>query len=274
MSTEIHFINVGCGNMTLLCLPGGVTYLYDCNVTSANERSVLDYLRRAMNDRIGIDVFVCSHRDADHMRGIGKIHRRFPIRRIEDPEVAGTTPESPEYREYMDLRRRVESATIKPRTYRTIGTVVLRFMNGRDDQFSDANDQSVVLKVEDSGSSALLAGDTSFLPWRDAILPYYEESKLKSSILLAAHHGSLTFFDDPQDTKNYYTAHIRKIAPEMTIISVGDNVHGLPDAKALAFCEKYSSGSKQGKRVFRTDREGNMKLTLKDDGSWSLNIRQ
>ena len=60
-----HFLDVGCGNMTLLLFPNGITYLYDCNVTDGNEEDVLSYLATAMGSRTSLDVFICSHRDAD-----------------------------------------------------------------------------------------------------------------------------------------------------------------------------------------------------------------
>ncbi len=56
----------------------------------------------------------------------------------------------------------------------------------------------------------------------------------------------------------------------MTIISVGDNAHGHPDKKALEFYEKYSTGSKQGNKIYRTDTHGHMVVELKDGGGWSL----
>ena len=269
---EIHFIDVGCGNMTLIRFPNGRTYLYDCNITNDNEGRVVAYLDKAMAERRNIDTFICSHRDADHVRGIKTIHAIFPIGKIEDPDVPGTTTDSPEYRAYMDLRRQIPCGTIKGQTYNTVGEAVVRYMNAASPDMSDANDQSIVLKIEYKGSSALLAGDTSFKPWKEKVLPFYSDSpgKLQANILLAAHHGSLSFFDDPGDERNYYTAHIRAIKPAMTLISVGPNTFGLPDDKAVELYEKNSAGSDQGKKVFRTDTNGNMKLTLKGSGAWSL----
>jgi beta-lactamase superfamily II metal-dependent hydrolase len=147
-------------------------------------------------------------------------------------------------------------------------------MNAADDDLYDANDQSVVMKIEYAGSAVLLAGDTSFRPWKESILPFYSDEKLRADILLGSHHGSLTFFDDPSDEKNYYTAHIKKIAPAMTLLSVGSNVWDLPDDKTIELYTRYSSGSNNGNKVFRTDEKGNMKLVLKSGGGWSLNVNQ
>ena len=72
MPTKVHFINVGQGNMTLLQLADGKNFLYDCNITNNNEDDVLRYLYKQMRSGTNIDGFICSHRDADHMRGVKK----------------------------------------------------------------------------------------------------------------------------------------------------------------------------------------------------------
>lgn len=274
MIMEIHFIDVGIGNMTLLRFPNGKTYLFDCNVTDDNEEDVIGYLSKAMGSRENIDVFICSHRDADHMRGIKKVHDEYPIGEIRDASVPGTTTDSPEYEDYMDLRRRLGGSTIKARKCRDVGNVRLRFMNAADDEFTDANDQSIVLKIEYGNSSTILAGDTSFRPWRERILPFYSDSDLSADILLGSHHGSLSFFDDPDDEQYYYMEHLRKINPDMTIISVGPNVHDLPDKEAMKFYKKYSSGSNKGNKVYATEDQGNMKLVLKSEGGWTIKKNQ
>jgi len=93
---------------------------------------------------------------------------------------------------------------------------------------------------------------------------------LQSSILLASHHDSIDFFDDPSDEETYYTDHIMKILPAMTLVSVCLNVNNLSDSNAMKLYEKYSTGSDQGNKVFTTQDRGTMKLTLKDEGGWSL----
>src|SRR6266481_534982 len=176
-----HFLDVGCGNMTLLLFPNDTTYLYDCNVTDDNEEDVLRYLATAMGSRTSINIFVCSHRDADQMRGLRKIHDDYPIGEIRDPGVAGTTTDSPEYEDYMALRREIGSRIIQARTKLEIGHATVRYMNSADEDFTDANDQSIVMKIEYENSSLLLAGDTSFEPWKEKILPFYSDEKLRAN---------------------------------------------------------------------------------------------
>lgn len=277
MPTEVHFMNVGQGNMTLLKLADGTVHLYDCNVTNDNQADVLGYLDKHIGRGRNIDVFICSHRDADHMRGIKKVHAKFPVKHVWDSGAVGTTPDCTEYLEYMQLRRAVGFTEVKHKTRYDYGNTRLRIMNAKNDDLADnANAQSIVVKViqRDSSTdtdfaSSLLTGDTDAVTWQ-SIRNHYSEGDLSCSILLASHHGSITYFDDPADNQNYYVSHIKAKAPEMTIVSVGDNAHGHPDKKALEIYEKYTSGSDKGNKVYRTDEKGHIKLILKDGGGWNL----
>lgn len=281
MQTEVHFINVGQGNMTLLKLADGKIHLYDCNVTNKNESDVLAYLEKHIGKGKKIDVFICSHRDADHMRGIKKVHAKFPVQHVWDSGAVGTTPDCTEYTEYMHLRRTAGFTEVKHKTRYDYGNTRIRIMNAKNDDLADnANAQSIVMKVvqrnpstDTEYDSALLTGDTDAVTWSN-IQKHYKAADLSCSILLASHHGSITYFDDPADERNYYVKHIAAKKPEMTIVSVGDNAHGHPDKKALELYEKYSSGSNNGNKLYRTDEKGHIRLILKDGGGWSLTTKK
>lgn len=277
MDTVVHFIDVGQGNMVLIEASNGEYYICDCNVTNDNENRVLNYLDAVIGWQSNISAFICTHRDADHMRGIKKIHNYFPIQSIWDSGHPGTTTNSSEYTDYMDLRRRVGSEEKKKLTRQDLGQTRLRYLSAKDERLEkNANAQGLVIKLEhlnssNVGSSTILTGDCDAETWRYGILEDYSVSDVSTSILMGGHHGSITFFDDPADTKHYYEEHMRAIKPAMTIISVGNNSHGHPDKKAIELYEKHSTGSKQGNKVFTTQGKGTMKLTLKDSG-WALNV--
>lgn len=277
MNTVIHFIDVGQGNMVLLEASNGCFYLCDCNVTSDNENAVLNYLGKAIGWGSRISAFICTHRDADHMRGIKKVHEYFPVASIWDSGHPGTTTSSTEYYQYMELRRKVGSEEKKKKTLQNLGMTRLRYLSAKDPRLEkNANAQGLVIKVEhwnnaSCGSSAILTGDCDAETWRHGIMRDYAVSEVKASILMGAHHGSISFFDDPADTGHYYTAHMRAIKPAMTIISVGKNAHDHPDAKAIELYKKYSTGSNKGNKVYTTQEKGTIRLTLKDDGC-SLDI--
>jgi len=268
----IHFIDVGCGDMTLILMPNGKTFVIDCNITDENYDAVFKYFRKAMGTRTSINVFINTHRDADHMRGIKLLHQQYPISTIWDSGVPGTTTDSSEYKEYMDLRRKIGYKEIEARHFWEYGDVKIRAFNSKWEDYSDPNSQSIVIKVEykTKSCSAFITGDTNYRPWKEKILTFYSDNDLKCAIFQAAHHGSITFFDDPSDTRNYYTEHIEKIKPDMVIISVDPNSHGLPDDKAVELYENNTNGSNKGNKVYTTQEQGNIKVVFKENGSWSL----
>ena len=280
MATIIHFVDVGQGNMVLIETDDGRKLVFDCNVKEDNEARVLNYIAEQIGEGNALHAFICSHRDADHVRGVKKLHARFPIQEVWDSDYPGTTTDSAEYREYMELRRRVGSNEIKKQTRKDFGRTRLRYMSAKDERLPDnANAQGIVIKAEqrDGGmnrvlGSAMLPADSDAATWRYGIMVDYGVPDVSSDILMAAHHGSISFFDDPRDDGHYYTKHLVAIAPAMTIISVGPNSHGHPNKNALQFYRKDSTGSDKGNKVHRTDEKGTMKLTLKSEGGWNLAV--
>jgi competence protein ComEC len=281
MATEIHFVDVGQGNMVLIKADDGSRFVFDCNIKQDNQDRVLAYVAKVFGRGSSIKAFICSHRDADHMRGVKKLHAQNPISKIWDAGYPGTTTDTTEYKEYMDLRRQVGDRVITRLKREDYGKTRLRFMSDADERLpQNANAQGIVIKVEQRGqntdvclASAMLPGDSDAETWKLGILKDYSESDVQSSILMAAHHGSNSFFDIPSEA-NCYTAHLRKVSPTMTVISVGPNTHGHPDAKALDFYEMHSTGASNGDKVARTDKKGTMKLVLKSAGGWELSYDQ
>ena len=267
--TTFHFLNIGQGNMAIGIFPDGKILAYDCNITTENETVVFAYLAKIMPQN-SIDVFVNSHRDADHMRGIKKLHAKYPITSLFDSGVTGTTPTTSEYTEYMEFRRNLGLVNVHEVTsnqYWTAHTGV-KIINGKRDGLDDPNSQSIVLHIDYNGSSLLLAGDTSASTWRDYIIPELG-SAVKSLVLFASHHGSFSFFNEDRDNDEDYTDHIASINPAIAIISVSDtNPHGHPDDEAIIHYENHSYGTVEtGQKIFRTDQHGNIKIDLFGQGT-------
>ena len=281
MATTIHFIDVGQGNMVLVQCSSGTNFVVDCNITDANKDRVLNYVEKQIGDKGRLHAFICTHRDADHMRGVRILHNRFSIGGVWDSGYPGTTTDSDEYKAYMQLRRDVGSKVIEKKTKSDYGYTRLRYFCAKDDRLpNDANDQGIVVKVEELNgdkskalSSTILTGDGSYAKWKDGIMKDYGKDDVSCSILMAAHHGSLDFFDDPNHSSRY-TSHIRAIEPAMVVVSVGENNYGHPDSKALELYRKYATGSKDGNKVFRTDQKHTMRLVLKSAGGWNLYTNQ
>lgn len=264
--TTFHFLNIGQGNMAIGIFPDGKILAYDCNITTENETAVFAYLAKIM-PKNSIDVFVNSHRDADHMRGIKKLHAKYPIQALWDSGVSGNI-DTPEYTEYMDFRRGVSYAEeVSPNRNWTAHPSV-KIINGKRNGLDDPNSQSIVLHIDFNGSSLLLAGDTCASTWRDYIIPELGQA-VKSLVLFASHHGSHSFFNEDRDNDEDYTDHIASINPAIAIISVSaTNPHGHPDDEAINHYENHSYGTVEtGQKIFRTDQHGNIKIDLFGQGT-------
>ena len=268
--------------MVLVQCSSGTNFVVDCNITDANKDRVFNYVAKQIGDNGKLHAFICTHRDADHMRGVRILHNRFSVGGVWDSGYPGTTTDSDEYKAYMQLRRDVGSKVIEKKTKNDYGYTRLRYFSAKDDRLpNNANDQGIVVKVEELNgakskalSSTILTGDGSYATWKDGIMKDYGKDDVSCSILMAAHHGSLDFFDDPNDSRHYYTSHIQAIKPAMVVVSVGENNYGHPDSKALELYRKYATGSKDGDKVFRTDQKHTMRLVLKSAGGWGLYSNQ
>lgn len=75
---EFHIINVGQGLMILLIFPDQTTMLFDCYIKNDTEEKILEYLNKyipyrkngQLEEEQWIDIFVNSHRDEDHYKGL------------------------------------------------------------------------------------------------------------------------------------------------------------------------------------------------------------
>ena len=255
-------------------------FVFDCNITDNNENDVLRYMAEQIGLGTNLTAFICSHRDADHMRGVIKLNEYFPIQEIWDCGYPGTSTDTDEYLQYMYLMSQISWKIIEKQTRQDFGRTRFRYFSAQDNRLAEnANAQGIVLKVEhysDNGSSpegsVMLTGDSDAQTWRDGIQKDYSDNDISCDVLVASHHGSVTFFDDPRDNKHYYVGHIKAMTPDITVVSVGKNVHGHPDAEAIKLYKKYSRGSEEGYKLFRTDQKGNMKLHLRDYDGWSLDF--
>ena len=115
---------------------------------------------------------------------------------------------------------------------------------------SDANNNSLVLRISVHGVVLLLAGDAEGEE-QAAILAAYGSANVRADVLKVAHHGSA--YQDP--------AFLVAVAPRIALVSVGaDNRYGHPNPAVL------SSLGRAGARVLRTDVEGDVAALTTDNG--------
>lgn len=302
----LHFqlLHVGEGVMALIVFPDKTTMLVDCNVTEDNEDQVLGHLDKLIPERQSpfavesekwIDIFVNSHRDVDHLRGLKSVHARFPVRSIWDAGQTGQATDDSSYQFYMRLRRRLveehgDNAVIIPAPSATPlgafgGALVYCLCSSleqgeRSISLSEARIQhtnSIVLSVRYAGRSILLAGDSDWRAWRDKIVPQFGDTGLLSSeVLVASHHGSRSFFTDetindaidPEaNPETTYIDSIEHIEPSIILIPCGPyaEMHH-PNKDAMKIYKAHTSYE----QVYTTYDRGTFYGYIGSDGKWTV----
>lgn len=298
-----HLLDVGQGLMSLIVFPNNTTFIYDCNITEENKDKIIKYLSENIpfrwNDNTNqkeqwIDIFVCSHRDIDHLRGLDILNEKFSIHSIWDSEQCGASTESSDYQYYMGLRRKIKEkfgennlVTPKATDIIKIGAVEIHCLSPFENceiegETKKQHTRCIVLSIKYANKSILLTGDSDWYIWKNKIVPNFKNSELlKSEIMVASHHGSRSFFtetsgdNDGIDIEKYpdttYLEALDYIKPIVTLVSCAEckPPHNLPNSEALKIY-KSKTGLGNDKQVLTTNDKGTLVGFIKQNGQWGL----
>ena len=164
---QIHVINVGQGDATLIISPQGQTMLIDSGPPSASScaspTGIITYLANIGFSRL--DYYVASHYHEDHIGCIDHIAARWPIQIAAIDRGTASLPGTQVYTRYAaavaSKRQAVsvgqtitlDSGSAAPVTFQVVG------VNGNGQAVSDENDRSVVLVLRFGSFDAAFGGD-------------------------------------------------------------------------------------------------------------------
>jgi len=259
-SLELHLIDVGQGDALAIRTPGGRWVLVDAGPSSgtfdAGARRVLPYLRRAGAQ--DLDLLVLTHPHLDHIGGASALLEHLSVRGILDPSWPHP---SSAYLRVLELAHEKGVSWWPGVEGRVMELDGVRIEVLHPDpatlsrrRIEDPNDLSIVLLVRWREVSFLLTGDAP--AWVERrILPDLPQL----SLLKAGHHGSRTSTSSEL---------LRATAPQLAAIPVGDgNSFGHPHAVVLDRLEVA------GVRALRTDRDGDVRIRFRGDGSHAITTR-
>lgn len=257
---KFYVMDVGEGLMLLIVFPDGTTMMYDCNIRDVDEDGIIEQLKCLIPLRKNqqfIDVFVNSHRDADHFRGLKKVNEFFLICRIWDSGQTGNSVNSLDYQYYMRLRRKVgydipvpsfnPYVSIRGASVYCLSSSEHIVRENESDFVTEAlkiqHTNTIVLSIRYGRSSILLTGDSDWYAWKYYIVPQFSKNLMESTVLIASHHGSKSFLtDEANDTIDIksnpdttYLDALKYIRPQITLISCGDYLkHHHPNEEAVS----------------------------------------
>jgi competence protein ComEC len=225
---EIHCIDVGQGDCTLVISPSGGTFLFDAGNNGKGNNTVIPYLQS--QGLTALDYLSCSHYHVDHIGGIDEVVDYLGIDSIRVAVLdRGWSYTTLTYDDYADAVAPKRTTITDGQVIDLGGGVTLTCVavngNGElsppfDDKY-DENDLCVALLVEYGDFDFFVAGDLSGV---NSSLYNDIESGVASEVgdvdvYRVDHHGSAS---------NSNETLVSTLQPEVAIISVGNNSYGHP----------------------------------------------
>ena len=257
---HVVFCDVGQGDATLV-IKGNFQMVVD---GGPNGEGLLSCLGNNLPfwDR-KIEVVVNTHPQKDHLGGLDDLVERYKVEKLvingvvgggEDEErlrrlalingVGQVTPKNGDVIRYENL----EFDILWPEE--RMGDVLAWVDSARTDLVGDVNVVSVVGVLRYGEFEVLLTGDIGF-DEEESLLT--NGSLIDVDVLKVAHHGSKYSSSDE---------FIRKIKPEVAVISVGKNSFGHPTKETL---NKLGG---IGAKIFRTDLDGEVDMVSDGQAYW------
>jgi competence protein ComEC len=251
---HVAFLDVGEGDATLITTPRGQQILVDGGPSPTALTSGLGQ-EMPFWDR-SIDLVVMTHADADHITGLVEVLRRYHVGGWLDNGRPVGQAIYEECQTELDRERVARSVVQAGAKIDLGGGAVLTVLNpgklpdpSRDTQ-SDANDQSVALRLTWGQASILLMGDIGAEAESSLI---WSKQPLSADVLKLAHHGS-----NGSSTAEFLAA----VQPAYAVISAGaGNRFGHP---ATTVVDRLTQ---LGVAILRTDQVGRIEL-ITDGQLW------
>lgn len=237
-SFEIHFIDVGQGDCSLI-LCDGKSMLIDGGESSESSK-VYAYLKAHGIDHL--DYMVATHAHSDH---IGGLSGALNYASVGTAFCSVTEYDSKTFSSMVKYLNNQGLTITVPNAGKTfsLGSATVQIL-GPQRSYDDPNDMSVVLKVTYGETSFLFTGDAERTAEADILDAGYD---LSATVLKVGHHGS--------DTSTSYPF-LREIMPEYAVIQVGkDNSYGHPTEDTLSRLRDADV------KVYRNDLQGTVICT-------------
>lgn len=238
---EVHFIDVGQGDATLLICDGHAM-LIDAGENDQGTAVQLYLQKRGVEK---LDYVIGTHPDSDHIGGLDVIVTKFDCETIMMPAYEKNTST---YRDVISAAEYKSYKIVVPEVGNvySLGGATFTII-APNDTYSDSNNCSIGLLLTHGENTFLFTGDAEEKAEEDIL---ENGMDIDADVLHVGHHGSRT-----ASTENFVGA----VSPEYAVISCGEgNSYGHPHAAPLNTLRAC------GAKLYRTDEQGS--IVAESDG--------
>lgn len=266
---EVHFVDVGEGDATLIRFSSGKTMLIDSgdNVKVKQLTTYIDKVFFNSHKKV-FDYVVLTHSDCDHSGNMDTILDKYKVNNFIRPNIlidglenylADGRAKYDNNNDYvatitklysLEKDNKIKVSFAKPDTYIDMGNnAKVHILSPLKPYYTTTNDYSIVMIVEDNNEKFMLTSDASTDVEND-IINSYDEDVLDVDVLKLGHHGSdtstsLDWLDITQ--------------PDYAVISVGeDNSYQHPSSAVLDNIELYNEEHTDTIKIAQTSILGNI----------------
>ncbi len=255
---DLHFLDIGQGDATLIIFPNGEKMLVDCSLDSR----ILEALGRVMSYQDHtIDYLLATHPDQDHYGGCVDVLERYEVKHI---FFTGMKKERSQYLpvflESIQREKTADYTEVNRESTITISSTTLHILYP-DDTIEKleplkklpvekaSNNTSIVFLLQYGTQKALFTGDAEFETESYLVKKY--GVTLDSDILKVGHHGSKNSSSD---------MFLQYVTPDIATISSGKgNSYGHPTTRALRRLQRVHAN------IWRTDEKGDILIQMYPD---------
>lgn len=232
-SMEVHFIDVGQGDATLIQC-GDEYMLIDAGDNSQGTR-IQAYLKKLGVEKL--DYLVLTHTDSDHIGGADVIISKFDVGAV---FLSDYKKDNSTYKDLMSALENKQMTHSLPELGKdyTLGNAKITFV-APNDTYDAPNNSSLALVVEHGENSFLFTGDCEEQAEEDILEAGYD---VDCDVFKLGHHGSSTSNSE---------AFLNAVTPDYGVVSCEEgNAYGHPHAEPLNRLRAM------GTLLFRTDEQG------------------
>jgi len=222
---QIDYLYVGHGDSMFIVTPNketilidtGDNYVYKNNVYNMAEKTVVPFVLGKGYKKI--DLVILSHLDSDHAGGVETIIEKLDVKQLIIGENSSNTNRFLEIEKVCN-ENNIPITLVNEGDKFNIGHIKFNILAPFTELNESENNNSIVLMMEYKDKKALFMGDME-LEGEEILVEKYN---IDADILKVGHHGSTT-----SSTEEL----IKEVAPEISIISVGERFASLPSEEVL-----------------------------------------